>query len=190
MEKESQVIFSRNAVEFVAVAAEFCKMVEQAEGKERRAFVDTALKMLPLLYLKAAMLPHIEPMGDEPLETYVTEETYEVVRLSLAELMGEDDDFMDVFVADMKYSDQPITQTISECLADVYQDIRDFIFVFRLGLNETMHDALALCQTNFTLYWGQKLLNALRALHAVKVAPQDDSDVLERATEVNDEPDL
>ena len=51
MKKESQVIFDRNAVEFVTVAAEFCKFLEQAEGVKRSAFVDTSLNILPLLYL-------------------------------------------------------------------------------------------------------------------------------------------
>ena len=46
MKKESQVIFDRNAVEFVTVAAEFCKFLEQAEGVKRSAFVDTSLKNL------------------------------------------------------------------------------------------------------------------------------------------------
>lgn len=68
----------------------------------------------------------------------------------------------------MKYSDQPITRYISEGLADIYQDIKDFIFVFRQGVNRNMHNALATCQDNFKLYWGQKLVNTLRALHEVK----------------------
>ena len=76
----------------------------------------------------------------------------------------------------MKYSDQPITKYISEDLADIYQDIKDFIFVFQLGLNETMNDALAICQENFALYWGQKLVNTLRALHDVKYAQADSED--------------
>lgn len=168
MKKESQIIFDRNVVEFVTVAAEFCKYLEQCESPKRTAFVDTTLKILPLLYLKASLLPPCKPMGDEPLETYVTEETYEVIRMTLAGILAEKDDYLDVFVSDMKYSDQPITKYISEDLADIYQDIRDFIFVFQLGLNETMHDALATCQENFRLYWGQKLVNTLRALHEVK----------------------
>lgn len=65
----------------------------------------------------------------------------------------------------MKYSDQPITRFISEDLADIYQDVKDFICLFQLGLNLTMNDALAQCQENFRLYWGQKLVNTLRALH-------------------------
>lgn len=168
MKKDSEVIFQRNVVEFVTVAAEFCKFLEQAETTPRNAFVDTSLKILPLLYLKAEMLPACQRMGEEDLETFVTEDAYEVLRINMAGIMAEKDDYLDVFVSDMKYSDQPITKFISEELADIYQDIRDFIFVFQLGLNETMHDALAVCQENFKLYWGQKLVNTLRALHDVK----------------------
>ena len=174
--EESQVIFDRNVVEFVTVAAEFCRFLEQAEGMKRTDFVDTILKMLPLLYLKAILLPPCEIMGEEEPENYVTEETYEVLRMNLAAILADRDDYLDVFVSDMKYSDQPITRYISEELADIYQDIRDFIFVFQLGLNETMHDALAICQENFRLYWGQKLVNTLRALHEVRYASDDNDE--------------
>lgn len=58
MKKESQVIFDKNVVEFVTVAAEFCAFLERAEGMKRSMFVDTTLKILPLLYLKASMLPN------------------------------------------------------------------------------------------------------------------------------------
>ena len=174
--EESQVIFDRNVVEFVTVAAEFCRLLEQAEGMKRTDFVDTILKMLPLLYLKAILLPPCETMGEEEPENYVTEETYEVLRMNLAAILADRDDYLDVFVSDMKYSDQPITRYISEELADIYQDIRDFIFVFQLGLDETMHDALAICQENFRLYWGQKLVNTLRALHEVRYASDDNDE--------------
>lgn len=176
MKKESQVIFERNVIEFVTVAAECCKFLEQAEGMKRTTFVDTALKILPLLYLKASLLPECKTIGDETLESFVTEETYEVLRMNLADILAEKDDYLDVFVSEMKYSDQPITKYISEELADIYQDLRDFIFIFQLGLNETMNDSLAICQENFRLYWGQKLVNTLRALHDVKYNQSDDEE--------------
>lgn len=176
MKKESQIIFERNVVEFVTVAAEFCRYLEQAENMRRADFVDTVLKLLPLLYLKAEMLPECEQIGDTAPENYVTEEIYEIMRLNLAGILTDRDDYLDVFVSDMKYSDQPVTRYISEDLADIYQDVKDFVFVFRLGLNETMHDALAICQENFRLYWGQKLVNTLRALHEVKYASGTDNE--------------
>lgn len=187
MKKESQTIFDRNVIEFVTVAAEFCKFLEQAEGCKRIHFVDTALKILPLLYLKASMMPRCETLGDETPESYVTEETYEIIRMNLAGILAEKDDYLDVFVSDMKYSDQPITRYISEDLADIYQDIKDFIFVFQLGLNETMNDALAICQENFALYWGQKLVNTLRALHEVRYAAADDEEEASDETDGQEE---
>ena len=39
---------------------------------------------------------------------------------------AEKDDYLDVFIQDMVYSDQPITRNISEDLADIYQAIKDF----------------------------------------------------------------
>ncbi len=184
MKKESQVIFDRNVVEFVTVAAEFCKFMEQAEGAKRSSFIDTSLKILPLLYLKTSMLPECKTIGDEALETFVTEETYEILRMNLSAILAEKDDYLDVFVSDMKYSDQPITKFISEDLADIYQDIKDFIFVFQLGLNETMNDSLAICQENFRLYWGQKLVNTLRALHDAKYAQGEEED--DESEDMND----
>ncbi len=170
MEKDSQVIFDRNVVEFVTVAAEFCKLLEQAEGATRAKFVDTMLKVLPLLYLKATLLPPCEVTGEEAPESYVSEEVYEVLRMNLCTILADKDDYLEVFIEEMRYSDRPITGYISENLADIYQDIKDFIFVFQLGLNRTMHDALAICQENFRLHWGQKLVNTLRALHSVRYA--------------------
>ncbi|NCC10052.1 MAG: DUF5063 domain-containing protein [Bacteroidia bacterium] len=168
MKKESQIIFDKSVIEFVTVAAEYCAFLEQAEQMKRNRFVDTSLKLLPLLYIKAALLPECKPIGDEPLETCVTEDIYEVVRINLANLLGEKDDYLEVFLPDMVYSDQPIKRCISEDLADIYQDIKDFIFVFQLGFNETMNDALVVCRENFGTLWGQKLVNTMRALHDVK----------------------
>ena len=133
------------------------------------------------------MLPPCETLGDEPLESFVTEESYEVVRLTLADILAERDDYLDVFVSDMKYSDQPITRYISEDLSDIYQDIKDFICLFQSGLNTVMHDALATCQENFRLYWGQKLVNTLRALHELRYAAPEEDEEEYPAAEIDDD---
>lgn len=189
MNTESQAIFDKNTIEFVTVAAEFCAFLERAEQMERRTFVSTSLKILPLLYLKASLLPPVKMLGEEMPETYVTEDTYELIRLNLLGVLGEQDDFLDVFVDDMKYSDQPIKCSISETLADIYQDIKDFIFVFQLGLNETMNDALFLCRENFGNLWGQKTVNVLRALHEAYYNADNDEDACDCCTDSPNEED-
>jgi hypothetical protein len=68
----------------------------------------------------------------------------------------------------MAYSDTPIAAFISENLADIYQDIGNFVSLFRQGHEETMLQALSRCVAGFRQYWGQSLLNALKALHMLR----------------------
>lgn len=175
-QKES-VLMNRNVVEFVTVAAEFCAFMEQAEQRSRQDFVSVSLKILPLLYIKASMLEALESDEEEELETLVTEDDYNVIRITVAGILGEQDDYLDVFVEEMKYSDRPVLKTISEDLADIYQDIRNFVEIFKMGMESTMRESLVKVQQNFELYWGQTLVNTMRALHDVKYNQQmDDSD--------------
>ena len=174
MEQTSQVIFDKNSIEFVTVAAEYCSFIERSRGADKKLFVDTALKILPLLYLKASLIPECELIGEGDLEVFVTEDDYEYVRLAVAHVMGAQDDYLEVFHPDMAYSDTPIKKTISEDLADIYQDLKDFIGVFQLGMNVTMNDSLCVCKDHFAEFWGQRLVNTMRALHDVKYNTSDD----------------
>lgn len=176
MEHSSQVIFDKNSIEFVTVAAEYCSFMERSQGADRKTFVDTALKILPLLYLKASLIPECEMMGEDSLEVVVTEDDYEWIRRSVADVMGPQDDYLEVFLPDMAYSETPIKKCISEDLADIYQDLKDFIGVFQCGLNATMNDSLCVCKEHFADYWGQRLVNTMRALHDVKYNSPEDAD--------------
>ena len=187
MEKYSQVIFDKNTVEFVTVAAEYCGFLERPRDAKRGIFVDTALKILPLLYLKASMIPPCERIGEFDPEAFVTEEDYELIRMAVAEVLGSKDDYLEVFLPDMAYSDTPIKKCISEDLADIYQDLKDFISVFQLGLNETMNDSLVICKEHFEEFWGQRLVNTMRALHDVKYNSTEEDVMDEGYSEMEDE---
>ena len=187
MEKYSQVIFDKNSVEFVTVAAEYCGFLERTRDAKQGIFVDTALKILPLLYLKASMIPPCERIGEFDPEAFVTEEDYELIRMAVAEVLGSKDDYLEVFLPDMAYSDTPIKKCISEDLADIYQDLKDFISVFQLGLNETMNDSLVICKEHFEEFWGQRLVNTMRALHDVKYNSTEEDVMDEGYSEMEDE---
>ena len=173
MEKENNPIYERNTLEFVTVALEFCTFVETAGERELFDFMDKAVKLLPLLYLKATLLPEVEPDEDDEPELTVTEDMYESVRNRIAELLGEKDSYLETFHPDMQYSDTPIAAFISENLADVYQDVGNFVSLFRQGNEEVMLQSIALCRTNFQEFWGQQLLNALKALHAARYSDDE-----------------
>ncbi|MFO7999810.1 MAG: DUF5063 domain-containing protein [Marinilabilia sp.] len=161
-------VYSKNVIEFVAVAKEFCAWLESTPTFERREFVNTGRKMLPLLYLKASVLPKTEEMlEDDFLEKFVSEEEYQQIQNAVLVKMGPYNDYLEVFTADMQRSVEPLTATISENLADIYQDIKDFLMSYRTAVTEIMNDALIELNNTFEEYWGQRLVNVLRALHEV-----------------------
>lgn len=168
MQLGTSPVMQRDVLEFVTVAVQCCAYLESAEQKERVEFVDTMLKLLPLLYLKGILLPEMEPNDEVELVDTVTEENYDIIRNNVALVMGEKDDYLDVFVEDMKYSESPILVTVSENLADIYQDLKNFVNVYRDGTEETMSQAIVVCKENFETYWGQRLVNVMRALHEVR----------------------
>lgn len=131
MEKEENPIYERNTLEFVTVALEYCTFVEAAGNTGLFDFVDKATKLLPLLYLKASLLPEVESEEETELELSVSEDMYESVRSRIAGLLGERDSYLETFHADMRYSDTPIAAFISENLADVYQDTGNFVSRYR-----------------------------------------------------------
>lgn len=177
MEQESTPpVYGRNVMEFVTVAVEYCTFVEHAEGKACFDFSDTMTKLLPLLYLKAATLPKYEILSEDYfLEDFVTEDNYNIVRANISVILGEKDDYLDVFMEDMKYSDSPILTTISENLADIYQELKNFALRYKNAVDEEMAmNALAEAKEGFQYSWGQKMVNVLRALHEVRYSEEEE----------------
>ncbi len=165
---ENQLIFSKPVIEFATVVAETCLFLERAEEHTKAEFITTSTRLLPLLYLKTSLLDLTGQEADENIERFVTEDDYLYVKNQIERLLGADDSFLEVFHPDMPYSDTPIAAFISENLADIYQEIKDFAANFQIGESEIMTSALAACVDAFAEHWGQKLLNALRALHSVR----------------------
>jgi hypothetical protein len=101
------------------------------------------------------------------IDPQVTEEDYNFVRNGVYDVLGRYDEYLDVFVEDMKYSDKPILKTISEDLADVYQALGNFVYTYQTEIESVMFIALNKVLVSFSEYWGGRLLSAVRALHEV-----------------------
>ncbi|MDR0422802.1 MAG: DUF5063 domain-containing protein [Proteiniphilum sp.] len=169
-EKIDKIVYGKSVIDFVTIAVEVCAFLERNEPLPREEWIDRLLKMLPLLYVKGLLLPETAAGEEELPAIFVREEDYLRVSNSASEVMGEEDVYLDVFLEEMKYSETPVSTSVSENIADIYQDIRNFVSVYQFDLTEQMHDALHRCRENFRHYWGQKLVNVLRPLHALKSA--------------------
>lgn len=169
MTEDKNSVYQKPVIEMVTVAAEYCIMLEKLATAEttREQFLQQVTKVLPLIYVKAALLPDLPESGmGEPTEV-VTEEDYEEVRQQIWRLLKADDEYLEVFTPDMQYSEGAMTRTISEDLADIYQDLKNFVAIFADRNELAMQDAVIKVKENFTLYWGQRLVNAMRPLHGL-----------------------
>ena len=134
-------IYAKNSVEFVTVGVEFCAFLERVQELTQEEFASTSIKLLPLLYLKATLLPiddENEDYLDSP-EHFVTEDDYEFLRENIGRLMGENDAYLVVQSDEMKYSDLPLGASIAEDMADIYQAVKDCIAAYRTE-NEDITD--------------------------------------------------
>lgn len=181
----------RRLLGITALAAEYCVTLENAGETEAREFVGSMLRLLPRLYLEFNDIAPDNPQfqsGDEenynedpeaytplapeeePMEyygSYVDEDYYNSVRHHVEQLLGPDDVFLETFEEDMKYSDTPIAASVSECLADIFQPLYNFISVVKDTDGDQLEGAYRHCHEEFASYWGQTLCNVLRALNHI-----------------------
>jgi len=160
-------IYQDSTIAFVTAAAQTCLLLERCGEYEREEWREQLLRLLPVLYLRTRLLEPAELLLEDEPQRFVTEEDYNYVLVGIRELMGSDDAYLDVFVDQGVYTDEVQTAYISETLADIYQELKDLAAAFQTGQEPVMNDAVVLCREAFETHWGQKLLAAMRALHAL-----------------------
>lgn len=165
---------SPTSLAFIAMANEYCEIIENCAEHGREGFVESMLKLLPRIYITMSDIDPSLEYFDAFISQSLDEPTYDMVRGNISALMGEDDVYLEVFLEDMKYSDTPIATSISENLADLYQEFYNTVASLRDLNTDEQCQILGMCKENFAEYWGQTLCNVFRALHSVSVAYRDD----------------
>jgi len=165
MDIKSDPAYSRNVVEFVAVANEYCKYAEHASEIKGDEMLRILQRLLPFLYLKASLLPKLEPFFEDGNEKFIKESDWFRIHDTFKEKFGTANDYLEVFDEKINDSEGPVTSSLSENMADMYQDLKDFLLLYQTGTSEVMNDAIWQCRMNFEDFWGQKLVNSMRAIH-------------------------
>lgn len=157
-------------VALTALANDYCVTLEHAAEIEKKDFIAEILGYLPRLYWEFSDIdvPASEEDEEFYLPDFVDEDYYESIRLRVGSLMGEDDVFLETFEEDMKYSDTPIASSVSECLADIFQDLFNFVAAVKDSDGDMLAEAFTACKENFAVYWSQKLCNVMRALNHLR----------------------
>lgn len=152
----------------VALCADYCRTLETSGDYTLEEFTGKILNLLPRIFIAFREVSPDETLlleEGEYFESYVDEDFYESIRRNLESLFGPDDTFLETFEENMKYSDTPIAASISECLADIFQPLFNFVSIVRDTEGEKLQEAYRECRDEFDSYWSQTLCNVLRALN-------------------------
>ncbi len=168
-----QIVYSKNVVEFVTVANEYCSTMENVSHLTAEENLSKLQKLLPLLYLKASVVPKIEMVLEEELEKFVSELDYNMLHQKWLQLLGEYDSFYEVFDPNIQFGEETVRSSVAENLLDIYQDLKDCITNYSIGNEEVMNDAISECIYHFEEFWGQQLVNVMRAVHMLVYSNAD-----------------
>lgn len=156
-------------LEITSLAKEYCELCETASEYTKQEFLDSSLNLLPRIYWHFFDLSAGVSLSESDITSgYVDQEMYDSVKGRISAVMGGSDTFLETFEEDMKYSETPIAATISECMADLYEPLFNFVSIVHDSEGAQLEEAFIDCKGEFENYWSQTLCNVLRALNNVK----------------------
>jgi hypothetical protein len=163
---------SKLVLELVAVAHDFCSSLDKAEEYPRSKLLTYLQRILPLVYIRAALLPAPEVRDEGAIEHYVTEEQWEELFNRLREKFGEQDLYYYIDPLE-KINQDAVRASLSENLADIYQDLKDFLLLYQNPLVTFRENAVADCKRLFETRFGYRIVNSLSALHTLIYGSQE-----------------
>jgi len=158
------ITLSKSVIEMATVANEFCYFLENVEGKDKQIILSFTQRILPLLYLKGSLLPDIEPKDASANERFVTEEQWEVVFTTLRGVFAKDDEFWIINPEHINET-EPLKASLSENIADIYQDMKDFILLMQKNNLAARENAINECSLLFAKHWGYRVGNIFSHIH-------------------------
>lgn len=162
---DTPFVYSDNVIEFVTVAVQTCIMLEHSQEQDKNTFLEQLIQVLPLLYFKTRILKRPEQEIDGYNELYVAEEDYISVMNGIQHHLSEEDTYIKAYADKGRYTGETMSGSISEDIADIYQELKNMAGNYQTQFEDIMESAVLTCLEAFYEHWGEKLLNAMRALH-------------------------
>ena len=169
-------VYSSALVEFVLAANAYCAFLEELKGDEGKTFIEDSVRHLSSVYSRILETGDTEPVFETSPEPAVSEQEWSALFQRIALILGPYNDILRMAKEGEFDRSELVNHTISEDLADVYQDLKDFTIVYSRGLEDLMNDAAWELKERFAEHWGAKLLRALQALHELYVSGIDPSE--------------
>ncbi len=169
---DTSVTGSKAVMEMITVANEFCLFAEEQERFDNEFIFSYLQRILPLLYIKGSLLPQVTEFPEHDNERFVIEETWEYLYNSFKNNFKHLNNY---YFWDPELQG-PAETTMSENLADLYQDLKDFIFLFSKPSHYAKQNAVFMCRELFIHRWGKIIPHLLSHIHGIIVDTKQHSD--------------
>lgn len=165
-------VYSKNVLEMLMVANDYCTFMAKAETYSKQQMFDYLLKVAPLLYIKGSLLPDITVQNPDAGEKFLHEEEWEALFTTLRKVFKKDDEFW--FIDNSNFSDNtPIKASLSESFADIYQDMKDFVILYQKSSLDAKENAVFELKKLFDTNWGYRIVNAQKTLHYLNLTGRE-----------------
>jgi hypothetical protein len=158
------ITLSKPVLETVTTAKEFCYYFDDIDSKSIEGILNFIHRILPLLYLKGTFLPDIDVEYPEANERFVTPEQWEELFYALRDKFGKKDEY---YIIDPQYINEtePLKASLSENIADIYQDMKDFVTLFAKNTHAHRQNAVYEFKLLFQTHWGYRVGNLISKIH-------------------------
>jgi len=167
-------VASKSVLEMLTVANDFCSFLEKAGDSGREKLLIYLQRVLPLIYIKASLLPEVEVEDEDAIEHYVTEAEWEEMFNTLRSGFGEDDLFYFIDLHEQSHQDA-VRGSLAESITDLYQDLKDFVLLYQKPLTAFRQNAVMECKRLFANRYGYRIVNAHAAIHYLLYKGETDS---------------
>jgi len=165
---QNDPVYSRQVLELLTVANEYCMFAEKADEYSKNDIVNYFRHILPLLYIKGSVLKPIAAEDPDDAERFLTEESWELIFNTLRNKLYPDDSFWTFQEIGASNTDV-IKASLAECLADIYQDLKDFVMLYQKNRHSSRENAVAEISRLFRDHYGEIITKALPALHQLEL---------------------
>jgi hypothetical protein len=161
---DKELVFSRKVLEMITVSNEFCLFIEEHAKYEPLQVLAYLERIIPLLYLKASLLPGVEVSDESANERFVTEEQWESCFQELKAKFGK----IDAFYANKNAGEKDVQKfSLAENITDVYQDLKDFLNLYQRNTMAARENAVSSCKELFEVRWGYSAIRIMQAIHFI-----------------------
>jgi hypothetical protein len=157
--------FENKLKEFYLATSEFCKLLENISSVSKKDFLLNSQKLLSLIYLKASLIEKPGDFEEGEAEKFIQESDWNYIKEQVSLKLALSDNFIELTMPENYIPENIESISLSECYADIYQDLRDFSTSFEIGNQDAIIVSVYECIDNFEKFWGIRALEVLVSIH-------------------------